>query len=172
VRRYEVRVALAPIVDVPSFMAGVPAKQASADAAELLVPIAAAQGEPIEVALGGLTAQSHYYVAVRAVDGCAANGPIATAEITTTARTFTTVSPCFVATAAWGSPLATEVESLRRFRDRHLSSNAPGRLLVSLYERFGPSLAELIRPSEARRAAARTLLGPLVALVQYIDQAP
>jgi hypothetical protein len=172
VHRYEVRVALAPITDELSFMAGVPAKQASSEAAELLVPTAAAPGELVEVALGGLTAQTHHHVAVRAVDGCAAAGPIATAEITTTERKFTTVTPCFIATAAWDSPLAAEIGTLRRFRDRHLASTAPGRLLVSVYERVGPVLADFIRPSEARREAVRRLLRPLIAFVERIDAGP
>ncbi len=172
VRRYEVRVAIASITDETSFMAGVPAKQASSDSAELLVPSTAAAGERIEVALGGLTAQTHHYVAVRAVDACAASGPIATAEVTTPARKFTTVTPCFVATAAWGSPLAAEIGSLRRFRDRALLTHTPGRLIVSAYEYLGPRLADFIRPSATRRAAARALLRPLIAFVQHIDAEP
>jgi hypothetical protein len=62
--------------------------------------------------------------------------------VTTTAITFTTVSPCFVATAAYGSPLAAEVGTFRRFRDRHLMTNALGRALVAVYYEVGPDAAE------------------------------
>jgi hypothetical protein len=64
--------------------------------------------------------------------------------VTTTAITFTTVSPCFVATAAYGSPLAAEVGTFRRFRDRHLMNNALGRAFVDAYYEVGPHAAEAL----------------------------
>jgi hypothetical protein len=93
VYRYEVRVSTDPIVDEQSFMAGVAAKQATVEAAELLVPTTAAEGELIQVDFGGLVSQTHYYVGVRAVDICTASGPLRTAELITPQRKFATVSP-------------------------------------------------------------------------------
>ncbi len=76
-------------------------------------------------------------------------------------------SLCFVATAAYGSPMAPEVETLRRFRDRCLVVSGPGRLFVSLYYRLSPPLAAVIARSPALRAAARFALVPAVCVASF-----
>jgi hypothetical protein len=168
--RYDVRISRTPITDDASFMAGMPATQANDEAAELLVPTHAAAGETIELDFGGLLAETHYYVAVRALDWCAGVGPIRMVEIDTPKREFATVTPCFVATAAWGSPLADEIGALRRLRDRQLLTHAAGRALVAAYAAVGPELADLIRPHPALRALARAALRPLVDLAALLEQ--
>jgi hypothetical protein len=168
--RYDVRVSTTPITDDASFMAAMPAKQATIDAAELRVPTDAAPGEMIQVDMGGLSQQTHYYVAVRAMDACTLMGPIRTAEITTPKRTFATVTPCFVATAAYGSPMAGDVGLLRRVRDRYLLTNDLGRRLVSAYYAVGPSLADVIRDHDDLRALVRAALAPAVGLARRLDQ--
>jgi hypothetical protein len=167
--RYDVRVSNTPITDDASFMAGTPAKQATLEAAELMVPTTADPGEQVAFDIGGLNAQTHYYVGVRALDACALHGPFSVVELTTPKRKFATVSPCFVATAAWGSPLADEIGALRRLRDRELASNALGRALVSAYYAVGPWLADAIRPHEVVRAVTRAVLEPVVAVARMID---
>ena len=74
---------------------------------------------------------------------------------------------CFIATAAYGSYLHPKVAELRAFRDRHLLTNAPGRLFVSLYYRFSPPLARLVGEHDWLRAAARGALVPVVLTVEY-----
>jgi hypothetical protein len=170
VYRYEVRFATEPITDEASFMAATPAKQATIEAAELLVPTGAPPGEMIEVDMGGLVQSTHYYVAVRAMDACTGTSPITAAELTTPTRVFATVTPCFVATAAWGSPLAQDVGLLRRARDRYLMSNGLGRSLVSAYYAAGPALADAIREREGLRTAARIALRPAVELARWLDR--
>ncbi len=79
-------------------------------------------------------------------------------------------SDCFIATAAWGSALDPHVDALRRFRDRHLLSNAAGRAFVAVYYRHSPPLAQLIAGNESLRALTRGLLTPLVLAVVYPQQ--
>ncbi len=69
---------------------------------------------------------------------------------------------CFIATAAFGSPLAQDVQILQRFRDRYLLTNAPGRLFAATYYRLSPPLARSLAAHDALRAAARGPLRPVV----------
>jgi hypothetical protein len=67
---------------------------------------------------------------------------------------------CFIATAAYGSPMAPEVRAFRLFRDRYLLSHPVGRGLVSLYYRVSPPAAGVISGSAVLRSAVRGLLVP------------
>ncbi|NOZ01131.1 MAG: fibronectin type III domain-containing protein [Deltaproteobacteria bacterium] len=79
---------------------------------------------------------------------------------------------CFIATAAWGSPMAGDVMALRAFRDRFLLTWWPGRLFVKAYYLSSPPLAWVISKSEALRALVRTALWPLVQVSRFLNAAP
>jgi hypothetical protein len=69
---------------------------------------------------------------------------------------------CFIATAAYGSPMAPQVDVLRVWRDRHLRPHWPGRAFIRAYETVSPRLADAIRDSAWLRAGVRVLLWPVV----------
>jgi hypothetical protein len=120
-----------------------------------------ASGVTREVVIPNLLPQTTYWVGIRAYDDCKNYGPLAILELTTADRETGEVDACFVATAAYGSLLANEVERLRQVRDGILRSNVVGELLVEAYYTFGPALAGLVGESEELRGLARDLLTPL-----------
>ena len=76
-------------------------------------------------------------------------------------------SNCFIATAAYGSFLEPQVMILRRFRDRHLLTNAAGRYFVDFYYHHSPPIADYIRERDSLRAIVRALLAILVYSIEY-----
>lgn len=65
---------------------------------------------------------------------------------------------CFIATAAYGSPLASEVELFRQFRDRSLLTSKAGAAAVAFYYSASPPLARLIAERPLLKIAVRNLL--------------
>ena len=74
---------------------------------------------------------------------------------------------CFIATAAYGSYLDPRVDVLRDFRDRYLLPHAPGRMIIRFYYQYSTPVAKLIQQNAALRVMTRTVLTPLVYLIQY-----
>jgi len=69
---------------------------------------------------------------------------------------------CFIATAAYGTPCAEEIQHLRNFRDQHLLKNNIGKKFVELYYKYSPPAAEFISDKPKLRTVVRFLLKPLV----------
>ncbi|MBL7117601.1 MAG: hypothetical protein ISS94_02295 [Candidatus Syntrophoarchaeum sp.] len=72
-------------------------------------------------------------------------------------------SPCFIATAAYGTPLHEDIDVLRDFRDQYLMTNPVGRTFVNVYYSTSPRIADVIRENEGLRTVIREgLVKPLV----------
>jgi len=69
---------------------------------------------------------------------------------------------CFIATAAFGSPLAAQVKILRQFRDKYLLTHVLGRKFVSWYYRNGPVAASWIKDKPLAKVVVQTVLYPLI----------
>lgn len=72
---------------------------------------------------------------------------------------------CFIATAAFESPAAPEVDALREFRDAYLVTNRVGRLLTETYYFVSPPLARWLDGSPLARRQVRTMLRNLVRIL-------
>jgi hypothetical protein len=71
---------------------------------------------------------------------------------------------CFIATAAYGTPMAEEVQVLREFRDKYLLTNQLGQALVDFYYRVSPTIAEFITKHPSLKPIVRVGLMPVVAM--------
>ena len=71
---------------------------------------------------------------------------------------------CFIATAAYGTPMHPFVEHLRAFRDEILKKFSVGRAFVSFYYKNSPPLAAAIEKSPAAKTIVSAALLPVVAL--------
>jgi hypothetical protein len=69
---------------------------------------------------------------------------------------------CFISTAAFGSDMAPEVKTFRKFRNEFLLSNSIGKKFVKYYYKLSPLLANMISQHESLRAAARVGLYPFL----------
>lgn len=65
---------------------------------------------------------------------------------------------CFIATAAYGSPLASEVVILSNFRDDTLLKSPLGRYLVDIYYLLSPPVASFISRSTLLKSSIRKLM--------------
>ena len=99
-----------------------------------------------------------------------------TTTITTTTTPTSTPSPtpipyrgCIIATAAYGSEKASEVEYMRYVRDKMIGSNSIGRTLVSgwnsFYYSWSPPLAQFIDTYDVVRPAFQVMLMPLIGTI-------
>ncbi len=69
---------------------------------------------------------------------------------------------CFIATAAFGSDMAPEVQSFRDFRNKYLLPFSWGQKFVKTYYKYSPKYAELIAGNDVAKAVVRGALWPLL----------
>ncbi len=82
------------------------------------------------------------------------------------AADFETATPggCFIATAAYGTPMAEEILILSEFRDEYLLTNQVGQALVALYYTVSPRMAAFITEHPTLKPIVRAGLLPAVAV--------
>ena len=75
---------------------------------------------------------------------------------------------CFVATAAYGTETAAELDILRDFRDQILLKNTLGSQFVEVYYKLSPPVADFIARNDFLRAVVReVLIDPIVNILQW-----
>ena len=79
---------------------------------------------------------------------------------------------CFIATAAYGHPLANELNELRWFRDEILMTTEFGRNLVDFYYEHSPSLAEKMVFSDKAKAFVRSGLWLPIKAIRWYRSEP
>lgn len=75
---------------------------------------------------------------------------------------------CFIATAAYGTPLAPEINILREFRDEKLETGYIGPLLVNAYYKISPPIADFIKRRELLRTITRFFLNPIIFVIKLL----
>ncbi len=164
---YVIKVSRSPITDDETFTNAQPAYAASSENEAAKVPTTSPGSEAV-VDLGGLVAQTRYYIAVRARNACNKPGPISSGDIQTMGVQYTTVSPCFVATAAYGSKDHPDVRWLRYVRDHHMRFNWAGRAFIDWYTQNGPAAAQFVLDHPWLQPAARAMLKPFILLTHWL----
>jgi len=138
---------------------------------------ASAYEEDEVVSIQAVAASGYQFVRWTATAGAFSNAnapstifqmPAVDVTVTATFQIPTTGLGCFIATAAYGSPTAEEIEILREFRDVVLLPNSLGAEFVSLYYKTSPPIAEFISQHEVVRTAVRVgLVDPIVAILSW-----
>jgi hypothetical protein len=158
---YDIRVRQGNVSSEENFIEGVPVTRVDPQ-----MP-----GTMANVELSELKPLTDYVIGVRALGRCGTQSTLVQKQFSTTDLEFKQLTGCFVATAAYGSPLAPAVGSLRAVRNRARDGSALAAAVVDLYERSSPPVASLLRQSEGARAVIRRLLAPALTAAEALSPA-
>ena len=82
---------------------------------------------------------------------------------------------CLIATAAFGSELAPQVQQLRELRDNTVLATESGTAFMSgfnsIYYTFSPAVADLERENPAFREAVKVALTPMLSTLSLLNHA-
>ena len=76
------------------------------------------------------------------------------------------IGKCFIATAAFGSPLSPYVNQYRKFRDRILLQTSFGAEIVNWYYKNSPPFARLIENNSLLKSLSVAILWPLAFVIK------
>lgn len=166
---YDVRFSSSPVLedDPAGFFKAPQAVMATNQSDALMIRGTAKAGSVVEVDFGGMQPLTEYWVGIRAVK-CNSFGPIAVAQLKTTRINFTQLSGCFIATAAYGSPLAPAIQPMRVLRDDLRRQSDLFATAADLYYQAGPAAAALIEGSDLLRSMTRAFLAPVAAVSRAV----
>jgi hypothetical protein len=80
--------------------------------------------------------------------------------------------PCFIATAAYGTPMADEIGVLRAVRDEVMLTNPVGTAMVDAYYRVSPAIADVVAQSPFLAGLVRVALTPVIFAAKVVLAAP
>lgn len=131
--------------------------------------------------IGGLSVASEYYFALKTTDYANNTSPlsnVASGETSTQTLTGTTnkgsggggSGGCFIATAAYNSPVAAEVTILRQFRNNQLSHNKWGREVIKFYDKHSPPIARYISKRDWAKCFVRAALKPVIWIAKRLTK--
>jgi hypothetical protein len=125
-----------------------------------------ADGTHAEVLTGGLDFNTTYDFKSRLkYNGTVVGGT--TLQFTTDTPSPSGSGGCFIATAAYGTPTAKQIDLLREFRDVVLLKSTVGSQFVALYYQVSPPIADFIAGNELLTTLVRELLvDPIVWIVE------
>jgi len=141
------------------------------DYATLHYAVGGAAATPTPKYIQGLNNGTPYFLGVASVDQA---GILTFFADPTTTNITVTPEPvygllsgqgCFIATAAYGSSMAPEVDTFRAFRGKFLMKSKMGNWLAHKYYLYSPPLAEFISHSEVLKLVSRLILWPLLLFV-------
>ena len=115
---------------------------------------------PVSSDIEGLTANTTYHfrlVSTNSVGTTIGNDKTFNASISTGGS-----SGCFIATAAYGSPMHEHIGILTKFRDRYLLVTTTGREFVDFYYKNSPTISDFIARNNLLKGLVLSSLLPVV----------